>query len=168
MPPSIIPSTSSAISSPGRRFGSSDQRRWRNGAAQPTRHDDSLRPRISARTPQLDSAVVTASGAGRAPGLGARDRDCVSRSSGHARCAIGGGCDIEGKPAFREAFQQRRRLAPVDNFYERKKTAAGKQPYAIALWRTGGRWPWPGVWETWRSPAGERARSFAIITTTRA
>ena len=38
---------------------------------------------------------------------------------------------IEGKPAFREAFQRRRCLVPVDNFYEWKKTATGKQPYAI-------------------------------------
>jgi putative SOS response-associated peptidase YedK len=29
---------------------------------------------------------------------------------------------IEGKSAFREAFQRRRRLVPVDNFYEWKKT----------------------------------------------
>ena len=35
---------------------------------------------------------------------------------------------IEGKSAFREAFQWRRCLAPVDNFYEWKKTATGKQP----------------------------------------
>ena len=35
---------------------------------------------------------------------------------------------IEGKPAFREAFQRRRCLVPVDNFYEWKKVAAGKQP----------------------------------------
>ena len=34
---------------------------------------------------------------------------------------------IEGKPAFREAFQRRRCLVPVDNFYD-KKTATGKQP----------------------------------------
>ena len=40
---------------------------------------------------------------------------------------------IENKPAFREAFQRRRCLVPVDNFYEWKKTATGKQPYAIAL-----------------------------------
>jgi putative SOS response-associated peptidase YedK len=33
-----------------------------------------------------------------------------------------------GKSAFREAFQWRRCLAPVDNFYEWKKTATGKQP----------------------------------------
>jgi putative SOS response-associated peptidase YedK len=35
---------------------------------------------------------------------------------------------IEGKPAFREAFQRRRGLVPVDVFYERKKTGTGKQP----------------------------------------
>src|SRR5438132_4095495 len=53
-----IPSTSSAISSPGRRFGSSDQRRRRNGATRPPRHDDSPRSGIPARTPQLDSAAA--------------------------------------------------------------------------------------------------------------
>ena len=35
---------------------------------------------------------------------------------------------IESRPAFREAFQRRRCLVPVDNFDEWKKTAAGKQP----------------------------------------
>jgi putative SOS response-associated peptidase YedK len=72
---------------------------------------------------------------------------------------------IEGKPAFREAFQQRRCLVPVDNFYEWKKTATGKQPYAIAL-ADRGLMALAGLWETWRSPAGERVRTFAIITTT--
>ena len=72
---------------------------------------------------------------------------------------------IEGKPAFREAFQRRRCLVPVDNFYEWKKTAVGKQPYAIAL-ADRRLMALAGLWETWRSPAGERVRSFAIITTT--
>jgi putative SOS response-associated peptidase YedK len=36
---------------------------------------------------------------------------------------------IESKPAFREAFQRQRCLVPVDNFYEWKKTTAGKQPF---------------------------------------
>jgi putative SOS response-associated peptidase YedK len=40
---------------------------------------------------------------------------------------------IETRPAFREAFQRRRCLVPVDSFYEWKKTGPGKQPYAIAL-----------------------------------
>jgi len=33
---------------------------------------------------------------------------------------------IESKPAFREAFQRRRGLVPVDGFYEWKKTADRK------------------------------------------
>src|SRR5260370_13311486 len=40
---------------------------------------------------------------------------------------------IENKPAFRKAFERRRCLVPVDNFYEWRKTATGKQPYALAL-----------------------------------
>src|SRR5271167_914768 len=72
---------------------------------------------------------------------------------------------IENRPAFREAFQRRRCLVPVDNFYEWAKTATGKQPYAIAL-ADRGVMALAGLWETWRSPAGETVRSFAIITTT--
>ena len=72
---------------------------------------------------------------------------------------------IETKPAFREAFQRRRCLVPVDNFYEWAKTGTGKQPYAIAL---ADRKPMAlaGLWENWKSPEGEWIRSFAIVTTT--
>jgi putative SOS response-associated peptidase YedK len=72
---------------------------------------------------------------------------------------------IETRPAFREAFRQRRCLVPVDNFFEWKKTVNGKQPYAIAL-ADRKLMALAGLWESWRSPAGERVRSFAIITTT--
>jgi putative SOS response-associated peptidase YedK len=71
---------------------------------------------------------------------------------------------IETKPAFREAFRQRRCLVPVDSFYEWKKIDGGKQPYAIAL-KSRGLMALAGLWENWRSPAGERIRSFAIVTT---
>jgi putative SOS response-associated peptidase YedK len=70
---------------------------------------------------------------------------------------------IESRPAYREAFQRRRCLLPVDNFYEWKKTPTGKQPYAIGL-ADGGLMALAGLWENWRSPAGEWIRSFAIIT----
>jgi putative SOS response-associated peptidase YedK len=65
-------------------------------------------------------------------------------------------------PAFRDAFQRRRCLVPLDSFYEWKKTAAGKQPYAIAL-ADRRLMAMAGLWETWRSPAGERVRSFTIV-----
>jgi putative SOS response-associated peptidase YedK len=51
---------------------------------------------------------------------------------------------------------------PVDNFYEWEKTATGKQPYAIAL-ADRRLMALAGLWENWRSPAGEWVRSFAII-----
>ena len=71
---------------------------------------------------------------------------------------------IETKPAFREAFARRRCLVPVDCFYEWKKLGNGKQPYAVGL-ADRRLMALAGLWETWRSPAGERVRSFAIVTT---
>jgi putative SOS response-associated peptidase YedK len=53
---------------------------------------------------------------------------------------------------------------PVDNFFEWKKTGTGKQPYAIAL-ADRGIMALAGLWENWKSPAGEWVRSFAIVTT---
>jgi putative SOS response-associated peptidase YedK len=46
-----------------------------------------------------------------------------------------------------------------------KKVAAGKQPYAIAL-ADRGLMALAGLWENWRSPAGEWVRSFATVRTT--
>jgi putative SOS response-associated peptidase YedK len=64
---------------------------------------------------------------------------------------------IENKPAFRDAFRQRRGLVPVDNFYERQKTPSRKLPYAIRL-KGGGLMGLAGLWENWRS-AGRRTRA---------
>jgi putative SOS response-associated peptidase YedK len=62
-------------------------------------------------------------------------------------------------------LQHRRCLVPLDNFYEWRKTATGKQPYALAL-ADRGIMALAGLWENWHSRAGEWVRSFAIITTT--
>jgi putative SOS response-associated peptidase YedK len=73
---------------------------------------------------------------------------------------------IDTKPVFREAFQRRRCLVPVDNFYEwRKIGPKEKQPYAIAL-ADRSLMALAGLCETWKSPAGETVRSFTIATTT--
>jgi putative SOS response-associated peptidase YedK len=45
------------------------------------------------------------------------------------------------------------------------RIAGGKQPYAVAL-ADRGLMALAGLWENWRSPAGEWMRSFAIVTTT--
>jgi putative SOS response-associated peptidase YedK len=70
----------------------------------------------------------------------------------------------ETRQAFGDAFERRRCLVPVDNFYEWKKTAAGKQPYANAL-ADRGIMALAGLWENRKSSAGEWVRSFAIVTT---
>jgi putative SOS response-associated peptidase YedK len=71
---------------------------------------------------------------------------------------------IENRPAFRDAFERRRCLVPVNNFYEWRKTGTGKQPYAVVL-ADDSLMALAGLWENWRSPAGEWIRTFAIITT---
>ena len=71
---------------------------------------------------------------------------------------------IDTRPAFREAFQRRRCLVPLDNFYEWQKLGKERQPYAVAL-ADRRLMAMAGLWESWRSPAGERLRSFAIVTT---
>lgn len=73
---------------------------------------------------------------------------------------------VQTKPVFREAFQRRRCIIPVDAFYEWKKLdAKARQPYAIAL-ADRSLMPLAGLWENWRSPVGEWIRSFTIVTTT--
>jgi hypothetical protein len=82
---------------------------------------------------------------------------------------------IENKPAFRDAFERRRCLLPVDNFYEGKKTATGKQPYAIALadrglmalaglCRTGARRPVSGCVPSRSSPRRRTSCAPSSIT----
>jgi len=72
---------------------------------------------------------------------------------------------IDSRPAFREAFNRRRCLVPLDCFYEWKKLGKDRQPYAVGL-ATRRLMALAGLWENWRSPAGEWVRSFAIVTTT--
>jgi putative SOS response-associated peptidase YedK len=72
---------------------------------------------------------------------------------------------VEPAGAHVKAFERRRCLVPVDNFYEWRKTATGKQPYALAL-ADRGIMALADLWENWHSPAGEWMRSFAIVTTT--
>jgi putative SOS response-associated peptidase YedK len=73
---------------------------------------------------------------------------------------------VAHKPVFREAFRRRRCLIPADGFYEwqAKPGAMAKQPWFIVL-RSRLPMALAGLWERWRSPAGENLESCAIIVT---
>ena len=72
---------------------------------------------------------------------------------------------VDTKPAFKTAFAKRRCLVPIEAFYEWKKLGpTEKQPYAIAL-ADRDIMALAGLWENWKSPAGEWVRSFTIVTT---
>jgi putative SOS response-associated peptidase YedK len=68
------------------------------------------------------------------------------------------------KPAFREAFAQRRCLVPADGFYEWERIANGrKQPWHLSL-ADDRPFAFAGLWERWHAPSGWLL-SFSIVTT---
>ena len=70
---------------------------------------------------------------------------------------------LASRAAFRGAWRARRRcLVLADGYYEWRDT--DKQPFAVAL-ANHGPMTLAGLWDCWRSPAGETIKSFAIITT---
>jgi putative SOS response-associated peptidase YedK len=72
---------------------------------------------------------------------------------------------VASLPMFREGYARRRCILPVDGFFEWKaiKGTNVKQPFAIAM-RDGSPFGIAGIWENWRTPAGEWQRTFALIT----
>ena len=52
------------------------------------------------------------------------------------------------KPAFRDAYRERRCLVPADGFYEWKEEASGKQPYRITR-RDGDAFALAGLYQEW-------------------
>jgi putative SOS response-associated peptidase YedK len=70
-------------------------------------------------------------------------------------------------PSFRDAYQRRGCLLPVDSFFEWQaiKGARAKQPYAIAM-KSGEPFALAALWENWRKPGSDEwIRTFAIVTT---
>ena len=71
------------------------------------------------------------------------------------------------KPSFKQSFKRRRCLVPADSFYEWKASETGKKktPFRIFL-KNQPIFSMAGLWDLWKSPAGEIVHSFTIITTT--
>ncbi|MBZ5532871.1 MAG: SOS response-associated peptidase [Acidobacteriia bacterium] len=68
------------------------------------------------------------------------------------------------KPAFREAMRKSRCLLPADGFYEWQKLAKSKQPYNIGM-ADGSVFAFAGLWDRWRSPAGDLLETCTVLTT---
>jgi putative SOS response-associated peptidase YedK len=73
---------------------------------------------------------------------------------------------ITTSPAFRDAFERRRCIVPVDSFYEWKREGTVRQPYRIV--RADDRpLALAGLWAGWHDPTTEEVRrTFTIVTTT--
>lgn len=72
---------------------------------------------------------------------------------------------VATRPAFRDAFRERRCLVPADGFYEWLRAEGGKsgQPYRFR--RADGRpFAFAGLWERWRAADDEVLDSFTILT----
>ncbi len=89
------------------------------------------------------------------------------RGSQGGRKPINAKCEtVRTLPTFRDAYQRRRCIVPVDGFFEwqaikRRPT----QPYAIAM-KDGSPFGIGGLWENWKDLTSEEwIRTFAIITT---
>jgi putative SOS response-associated peptidase YedK len=75
------------------------------------------------------------------------------------------GESVAEKPAYRDAFRARRCLVPADGFYEwLEGPGAPKNPIMFTL-RGGKPFAFAGLWEHWRSPAGEAVETFTIVNT---
>jgi len=68
------------------------------------------------------------------------------------------------RPAFRDSFRTRRCLIPADGFYEWKKTGKQRQPFHFGM-KDNALFAFAGVWDRWRSPAGQVLESCSILTT---
>lgn len=68
------------------------------------------------------------------------------------------------KPAFRDAFRQRRCLVVADGFYEWRRDGRERTPFYMRR-RDGGFLAFAGLWERWRGSDGADLYSFAVVTT---
>jgi len=80
---------------------------------------------------------------------------------------------VDGKPAFRAAYQRRRCLLPADGYYEWQVDGLRKQPFYLSA-RDGSPLAMAGLYEVWSRPGAdgadtaERLWTCTVITTSAA
>jgi len=69
------------------------------------------------------------------------------------------------KPSFRESYRKRRCLVFADSFYEWKRLSEKeKQPMRVQM-KSEAPFAMAGLWDTWKTPEGDRLSTFTVITT---
>jgi putative SOS response-associated peptidase YedK len=71
---------------------------------------------------------------------------------------------VASKPAFRDAFRQRRCLVVADGFIEWQASQGRKQPYHVRM-KDGSPFGFAGLWERWRDEDGQWLQTCTILTT---
>lgn len=77
----------------------------------------------------------------------------------NARCET-----VAEKPSFRSAIRSRRCIIPASGFYEWQHAGTKKLPYYITM-NDQSLMAMAGIWEGWKTPEGELAESFSVLTT---
>lgn len=72
---------------------------------------------------------------------------------------------LAAKPAFREAWQRRRCLIPASGFYEWSEPVGGRKRPHFVRPASEPLFALAGLWERWRTPAGEKLETCVIVTT---
>jgi putative SOS response-associated peptidase YedK len=71
---------------------------------------------------------------------------------------------ISSKPAFRDSFESRRCLVPVNGFFEWQLHGGRKIPWYITL-RGENIFSLAGIWDSWTMPGGITLNTFSVVTT---
>ena len=72
---------------------------------------------------------------------------------------------VAEKPAFKQAFRQRRCLVPADGFYEWQTLGPKTKQPLLFKTADGAPFAFAGLWERWVPPQGEVLETFTIVNT---
>jgi len=71
---------------------------------------------------------------------------------------------VDEKPSFKNSFNKRRCIIPMDSFYEWNREGKSKTPMRIKM-KDDALFGVAGIWDSWKSSSGEVIHTCTILTT---